>query len=352
MLKVVFIAGLIHSGSTFFERLLASQPGLVGLGELQQAVTQSLSGARFKRGCSCGAPVADCPLWGPVIAPAGEGEGSKPGGPADPAGQAGPAAETGRGEEPGRRGAADPAGAEGFDARFQAVLKHFAELYPNAVLVESSKGPHRLNAYKRAIRAGLAIDLRVLYVFRDVRGWAHAIKRKGPAEGDDSMARGRGGLLRHAYYWAAKVYLTLRALGKGRFPWLPVCYESVVFNPRAELERVMQFLEQPFDPERALQQTPTSHALAGNAMRYDPFRSSAIVYDPAWMRDWPLFWVTPFILPPLAYNTYLQRRHSAAITTKPPKKPKKKRKNKHQTRSAAAGPAAPGPAASGPAESR
>jgi len=309
----------------------------VGLGELQQAVTQSLSGARFKRGCSCGAPVPDCPFWGPVLADAGEGEGT------ERAGQAGHAGEPGLGGQTGPGGPADPAGAEGFDARFQAVLERFAELYPNAVLVESSKGPHRLNAYKRAIRAGLAIDLRVLYVFRDVRGWAHAIKRKGPAEGDRSMARGRGGLLRHAYYWAAKVFLTLRTLGKGRFPWLPVCYESVVFNPRAELERVMQFLEQPFDPERALQQNPTSHALAGNAMRHDPFRSSAIVYDPAWMRDWPVFWVTPFILAPLAYNTYLQRRHSAAITTKPPKK----RKKTHKSRSAAAG-----PAASGPVESR
>jgi hypothetical protein len=58
--STLFILGLGHSGSTLLGRMLGSHPDAVFVGELlrlEQAV------ARPQERCSCGALVAECPVW-------------------------------------------------------------------------------------------------------------------------------------------------------------------------------------------------------------------------------------------------------------------------------------------------
>ena len=278
-MKVIFVAGLIHSGSTFFERLIASLPGCVGLGELQRTVRLSMEGPPSRPEiCSCGEPHHECEFWGPLFGV--------------------PESDT-------------------FEREFERALHRFETLYPDATLVESSKRPERIEIYQQLAAQGWPIDLRVIYLFRDVRGWIHAIRRKGTADGDASGARKRTGLVRNAYYWWRRVAAERAFLRRSGVPCLTVSYESVVFGTEAELQRIADFLAVSLPPAESLMVEAHSHALHGNAMRKDASRNRRIMYDPVWIRDWRVFWATPWILPPIAYSTHLQRAHSAVITTKP-----------------------------------
>jgi len=64
--KVIYIAGLGHSGSTILDMLLSTARRAVGLGQVWTVVreTRPITCARF---CSCGAPAPKCDFWGPVI---------------------------------------------------------------------------------------------------------------------------------------------------------------------------------------------------------------------------------------------------------------------------------------------
>ena len=62
-MKVIYIAGLGHSGSTFLELLLASHPDVVGLGEIGLQVERLLLDPSFNAGealCSCGTTAREC----------------------------------------------------------------------------------------------------------------------------------------------------------------------------------------------------------------------------------------------------------------------------------------------------
>jgi hypothetical protein len=277
MIRVVYIAGLIHSGTTLLERIIASEPGAVGVGELNQTLRASIERKTPEYDCTCGQPFNDCPLWGEVFA---------------------------------------KANGSSLQAHLLQFIERFNELYPGKIMVDSSKGLDRLDAYRALEKEGLEIDLKVVYLFRDVRGWSHTIHRKGRAPSGRSGARKNVNVIRNAYYWMYQLHKAFRALRVSNFAFLPVSYESVVFGASNELPRLFSFLGVPHSGTAQVTQNPTSHALFGNAMRYDTRRNSAIVYDPAWIRDWRIFFSTPFVLAAIAYSTYLQRRHSAFISTR------------------------------------
>ena len=60
--KVTYILGAGRSGSTVLERLLASAPGVVAVGEVATLWRRPLAGLT----CSCGAPAPDCGFWSDV----------------------------------------------------------------------------------------------------------------------------------------------------------------------------------------------------------------------------------------------------------------------------------------------
>lgn len=64
--KVTYILGAGRSGSTVLERLLASAPGVVGVGEVATLWRRPLTDLT----CSCGAPAPECEFWSEVRAKA------------------------------------------------------------------------------------------------------------------------------------------------------------------------------------------------------------------------------------------------------------------------------------------
>ena len=65
--KVIYIASLSHSGSTLLNLMLGASKGTVALGEVSLTWRSLGSGGKYPGVCSCGAPVPDCQLWGPVV---------------------------------------------------------------------------------------------------------------------------------------------------------------------------------------------------------------------------------------------------------------------------------------------
>lgn len=65
--KITYILGAGRSGSTVLERLLASAPGVVGVGEVATLWRRPFADLT----CSCGAPAPECEFWSDVRAKAG-----------------------------------------------------------------------------------------------------------------------------------------------------------------------------------------------------------------------------------------------------------------------------------------
>jgi hypothetical protein len=61
--RVLYVAGLPHSGSTVLTRVLGEVVGLVAAGEVYALSERITSGDR----CGCCALLADCPFWTPVL---------------------------------------------------------------------------------------------------------------------------------------------------------------------------------------------------------------------------------------------------------------------------------------------
>ena len=70
MTRVVYIAGLGHSGSTILDMSLGCHPSVVGMGELTSILNLNASQLEEKipkLTCSCREDVAGCPFWSQAI---------------------------------------------------------------------------------------------------------------------------------------------------------------------------------------------------------------------------------------------------------------------------------------------
>ena len=67
MKQLIYVVSATHSGSTVFNTILGTAPNVVSLGEVTSTFNRLARGST-KRSCTCGATLADCPVWGPVAA--------------------------------------------------------------------------------------------------------------------------------------------------------------------------------------------------------------------------------------------------------------------------------------------
>jgi len=82
MVKVIFVGGMARSGSTLTDQLLATQPGFMGLGEVNNMIDdvrlrdhrRVSYGPTEKLPCTCGQELSECTVWGPVMKDIFEGQ--------------------------------------------------------------------------------------------------------------------------------------------------------------------------------------------------------------------------------------------------------------------------------------
>ncbi len=243
-MRVIYIAGTSHSGSTLLDLMLNAHPDIAAAGELLKLNRQFKEQADRKRAlvpCSCGAPsLRDCPFWSAVDAHAREASGKS-------------LADLDMQDYATYPQDASPN---------EIVFKAMAEISGRNFIVDSSKLPRRLS-YLLGLKG---LNLYPIHLVRDPKGQINAVARK------------HGGFLKHIFRYElihAQIRRALRSV-----PHSVVHYEDLVREPEATLRGVLAPLGLGFDPRQLAWAEAEKHEVAGNHMRFDA--TSKLVLDEAW----------------------------------------------------------------------
>lgn len=261
--RVLYVAGVPHSGSTVLARVLGEVEGLLAAGEVTGLSDRVANGDR----CGCGAALADCPFWGSVLHSLRDA-GALP---------------RLRPERRWIHGRTLVPLALGRDReRLRAYREDLAELYRAiaavsgcGVIVDSSKSP----TFAYVVDGAPGIELYGVHLVRDPRAtsysWSvdpHYHRTRGPAFG----ARWT--------IWNLELE-ALAARRRRRFVRLRL--EDFVRDPVAETRRVLRLVgadqaELPFVDDRSVR-LAGHHMVEGHSSRFDtgvvPIRAST-----AWQR--------------------------------------------------------------------
>jgi hypothetical protein len=257
--RVLYIAGLPHSGSTLLARVLGEVQGLFVAGEVYALSERITNGDT----CGCGVPLGDCPFWKSVLQEA------------FPDGNALPRLRTERRWIHGRTLVPLALGRD--RQRLGPIRADFARLYRAIrqvsgceVVVDSSKSP----TFAYILDGSPELEVNAVHLVRDPRptsySWSvdpHFHRTRGPAFG----ARWT--------LWNLELE-ALAASRRGRLVRLRL--EDFIRNPVAETRRVLRLVdaedeELPFVEERSVR-LPRHHMVEGHASRFEtgviPIRAS------------------------------------------------------------------------------
>jgi hypothetical protein len=269
---VVYIAGLSRSGSTILQMLLAAQPGMVGLGEVSQAIKKlgpTPDEHSDIRPCSCGAMPDQCEFWAPLL--------------------------------PHLK-------AEAPNAAHARIIERFRAEFPGRMLVDSSKTTPSLDRYYIGRDRTPGVNLKVLYVIRDFRGWVLSMPKFWYYKPGL-----RYGYIQDCYRWMYANLKAMRFLRESGAAHLCISYEDLVFNTERHMARIGDFLGTTFTGDPLAISNAVAHELYGNpGVKYDPEKRSRLVYDHTWLRDWRPSFFAPLLAPVYAFNQRVYREFSAA----------------------------------------
>jgi hypothetical protein len=266
--RVLFIGGLGRSGSTLLDRMLGQLGGVWSVGELVHVFERGLEENNL---CGCGERFRDCPFWRRV--------GEEAFGGWDRLDVA---------EVLALKRAVDrnryvplmclPALWPPYRRRLRRYLDLLDRLYHavrqvagRTLIVDASK--HASHAF--LLRRLRGLDLRVVHLVRDSRGvafsWAKLLRRLEVADGGALMATETPARMGARYLAYNSLFHLLRRLG---VPTLLLRYEALVRQPTAGLARVLDHAGRPAAGGElgfvgdGWVELGTSHALAGNPMRF------------------------------------------------------------------------------------
>lgn len=233
---VLYIAGIGRSGSTLLSRTLGAREGFIGTGELMRILSR---GALNGDLCGCGSAVTGCDVWGPVL-------------------------EEVRRECPdldlARLEATRERLVEGSDllrllfvpglppndpglveySRFLAALYRAIRHVTGArVIVDASKSI----AYAKLLAWTPGIQVNLVHLVRDPRGYAHSLARQKRRPGTQGRQEHfpRHGPLYASYLWSVAQFATewVNPPGVKRER---VRYEDFVAAPAATVDRILRAL--------------------------------------------------------------------------------------------------------------
>ncbi|GAB6187042.1 sulfotransferase [Thermopirellula anaerolimosa] len=278
--RVAFIMGAGRSGSTVLDMLLGAHPSIQGVGELCNVVRSGWIAGQY---CSCGRRTPDCDFWQAV-----REQWRRESGGADPrhyeyllqafeqrrisAVRLTCTLHPERLVLPARSGVAFRDYAEQTAALFRAI----AAVSGRPIVVDSSKNPARALALLRMDRDFGRVDLRLIHLVRDVRGFAWSARksfRKDEAKGVQADMAGLP-VWKSALVWAfvnvCSDYVRRR---HDRRRSLLLKYEDLASRPEAALHAVADVLSLPADPwlEMLNSAAPLrpGHVVAGNRVRME-----------------------------------------------------------------------------------
>lgn len=283
-LPVLFVTGMLRSGTTLLSAALASRPGVVTLGEsvvLWRAVAEG-------RPCSCGTPLRSCEIWGPVLEAVFKEHNLD-------------VDQMCRVDRLWRqvvrirriRSLAQQAnmGAGALDARVldyvrvtASLYRAFAEATGASVVVDASKTP----ALAAALSASDELALRCIHLVRDPRAVAYSESKEHWSTLQSNLRPPVRSASRSALTWCAYNASAewVRHRQRGRVPWTIIRYEDFATQPESSLQELAGLIgmaqgEWPFVGPGVLRLNAT-HEAAGNPNRFDN-RDRAIALREDWV---------------------------------------------------------------------
>lgn len=259
--RVIYVAGMGHSGSTVLDMLLATGGMAVSLGQIWNVLREDPLKTRT-RICTCGAPAPDCFFWGPIL------------------------------------GGLESAGSTLSRAeRYRLVLGRAKELYgPQMAIVDSSKEVANITILAKEVPE---VRLAILHNIKDVRAFTISMIDNSLRKHNRRLGPER--LFLEWYRTNCSVHSKVCQL-LGRPPFR-VMYEALCFNTQAVGERLAELLgEQYIDPHATLKSGIT-HIISGNRFRLsDTKEATSLTYDCRWFSRSE--WVRPYFLMPFVrkYN--------------------------------------------------
>lgn len=233
-IKIIYIAGNGHSGSTLLDLILGSSAEAISVGELRQwnNYVEGRSSAKHQISnyveCTCGETFYNCPFWSKI---------------------------TKEIVLPRDR---------------LKLLKRVAEVSGKNIIVDSSKNIdgmlETIDLYKKG-----DIDLQVIYLIRHFNGMVYSHQRIGY------------GFFEAAFQWIRYQWRLPRVLKS--VPHIKIRYEDLAGKPNETLQEISKFTGLSLDNYAKDISETTYHNICGNLMRFKGFKEIQI--DEAWKTEVP-----------------------------------------------------------------
>ena len=231
MKKIVYIAGLGHSGSTILDMALGAHPNILGLGEIYAVFNNSNHSILFNNStCSCGKKAKDCTFWKDA-------------------------------EEISKKDNI-------IEEKYLKLIELFSQKYgEDMILVDSSK-----NSYPYLKLLNEKFDLKIIYLTRDYRSWIYS-----------RFTRIRKPLFLLAVRWFLENKKLLLVLKKYKLNVFKVGYEELALFPEFILNKISEYIDVPYSDLMTSPAKTKSHIISGNIARIDNIKKSRFFYDPKWL---------------------------------------------------------------------
>ncbi|MCF6185033.1 MAG: sulfotransferase [Bacteroidales bacterium] len=240
MKKVIYIAGLGHSGSTILDMALGCHSKIVGLGEIYAVFNKKNPDALFKNStCSCGEKGKDCDFWKDLQEISSSENSTK--------------------------------------KKYKKLISVFTKKYgKDMILLDSSK-----NSYPYLKFLNKKYDLRVIYLTRDFRNWTYSrFERTGKP------------MIFLALRWFLENKKLLFVLKKYKINKMSVGYEELALYPEFILKKISAFVNVEFSENMLNPDNTNSHIINGNISRIDKEKRTGFFYDSRWLTSGRLMRIT------------------------------------------------------------
>jgi hypothetical protein len=274
--EVVFIVSLQRSGSTLLDLMLGGHSRFVGLGEVFLLLKPDSD--RLDRTseefCSCGTTIDSCYFWGPVCAQLRANRGKS------------------------------------IREKYEIVLSAFYQVFgEDCIPVDSSKDLKAL----QVLRSISGVEVKVLYLIRDVRSWIVSMRDARKRSADfymNDLVRKHGWkawvgyIKRTAVFFFQQWHFSNRKLQdflkREKIPNFQLGYEELSLYPDFLNRDVCKFLGvEPVDSMFSLLDSG-SHSVLGNRMRSQNEKRQRIFYDNRW------FYRNDWLIPSVLFRNIMQ----------------------------------------------
>jgi Sulfotransferase family len=241
-MKLIYLAGPSHSGSTLLDLMLNAHPEIVSVGEAVNLnrIRYRKSGKRRLEKCSCRAPsLLQCEFWQRVDKHLKETQGM------------------------GLRGLTlnNYSKRDEWHASNSAFFRSVSEISGKKFIVDSSKLPRRLSYLIQFDE----FEVYPIHLVREPKGHVTSVMRK----------HGFGKSIFRYEFVHQQIRRRLKSL-----PHIVVRYEDLVLHPEGTLRRVLEPLGLEFDLRQLSWAEQIKHTVAGNRLRFQT--TSELRLDERW----------------------------------------------------------------------